>query len=201
LGKVALSFQAAPQGVPGIVWNEISPWLGRLASNAAPKWLPRLITRIPCGVPVMERGAMIGPCVNGAVAMCDVCGTSSCLEHCRIDSYGDAICYQCIIEAIRARQQAGPRQPNQYAPPNGHAHAPPQAGPSQEEITWALKTLKLKKNPTIDQIKTAQRKLWAENHPDTQRGERERVKAELKFKDVGKAGDILLKTVASAAAS
>ena len=196
LGKVALSFQAAPQGVPGIVWNEISPWLGRLAINAAPKWLPRLMARIPCGVPVVDRGQYVGPCPDGAVAACDVCGASCCLSHCRIDSYGDGICYPCIAEAIRRRQQVGPRPPHQHQAP------PPvqPAGPSADDVAWAMKILKLKGKPTLEQIHTAHRKLSGEHHPDRFQGEREKAKAEAKFKDVQRAAEVL-KQVASATAA
>lgn len=191
LGRIALSFQAAPQGMPGVVWDELRPWITRLTTHAVPKWLPRLTMGFPCAVPVYESGRYVGPCVHGAMAICDVCSQACCLGHCRIDSFGDAICYLCVAHAVRTRSAASAANGGQ--PPPGWNAPPPQAkqAPHADEIAWARKILKVKATASADEIKTAWRKLSAEWHPDKHQGERAKAKAEAKFKEIQRAADLL----------
>lgn len=188
LGRVVLTFQSAPQGVPGRIWDELRPWFGRLAINAAPKWLPRLSFGFACQVPRPDGS----PCPRPAIAACDVCQEPCCLDHARIDQYGDGICYLCCIEAIRRKQAERAGQPYE-SPPAGQA--PPGAAPPPSpaaELAWARKTLGVKKSAEWEEVRGAHRKMSAKWHPDRHPGPGYAA-AEQKFKDVQRAFDLLTK--------
>jgi hypothetical protein len=188
LGRVVLTFQSAPQGVPGRIWDELRPWFSRLAVNAAPKWLPRLSFGFACSVPRPDGKA----CPRPAIAACDVCQQPCCLDHARIDQYGDGICYLCCIEAILRKQAERGGQP---APgPGAHArgHAPPPPAPRDRELQWARKTLGVKKAAEWEEVRSAHRKMSAKWHPDRHQGAGYAA-AEQKFKDVQRAFDLLTK--------
>lgn len=193
LGRVVMTFQSAPQGVPGRIWDELRPWFGRLVINAAPKWLPRLSFGFACAVPQPTGHA----CPRPAIAACDVCQQPCCLDHARIDQYGDAICYLCCIEAIRRRQaeSAGEPPPGRRGPAgqSGHAgHAHPGGPPPvpDKELAWARKTLGVKKATEWEDVRSAHRKMSAKWHPDRHQGDGYAA-AEQKFKDVQRAFALL----------
>lgn len=181
LGRMASGMQFVPPGTPGRIWDELRPWLAKLALHAAPKWLPRLSMGFPCKVPVYREGSPVGPCARVAAGVCEVCGAPCCLDHCRIDSFGDAICYLCIAEAIRTKR-GEPRRP-----PNGNGKPPPDA----RELRWARKLLDIEPDTPWEEIRAAHRKLSAKWHPDVHRGEKAKQKAEGKFKEVQRAFDAL----------
>lgn len=182
ISQVVQTFGAAPQGVSGRIWDELRPWLGRLVVNAAPKWLPRLSFGFACTVPTPQGRA----CPRPAVAACDVCDGPCCLDHARIDALGDAICYRCCIEAIRARQQ------REVPPPQGRAQPPPPPGPSPDQIEWARHVLGVKSTDTWEVVRKAHRTLSAKWHPDHHQGAGYSA-AEAKFKEIQQAFDVLTK--------
>ena len=193
LGRVVLTFQSAPQGVSGRIWDEVRPWMANLVRFAAPKWLPRLSFGFACTLPRPDGF----PCPRPAVAACDACGRPCCLDHARIDQWGDAICYACCWEA-QQRKQA--ERAVGTPPPNGHAghqhaagNAPNQPPPIPEkELTWARQTLRVKRETVWDSVRSQHRKLSAKWHPDRHQGEGYAA-AEQKFKDVQRAFELLTK--------
>lgn len=185
LGRVVLTFQSAPQGVPGRIWDELRPWLGRLAVNAAPKWLPALSFKFPCAVPTPHGHA----CPRASIAACDVCQQPCCLDHARIDQYGDAICYLCCIEAIRQHQAARAAAHQAAGADTNHPRPAPLP---EKELAWARKTLGVKKGAQWDTIRAAHRKQSAKWHPDRHAGAGYAA-AEQKFKDVQRAFELLTK--------
>jgi hypothetical protein len=182
LGRIAISWQAAPTGVPGRIWDELRPWIAKLALHAAPKWLPRLSFGFPCHVATIVPDGPPIACVGAAVAACDVCAQPCCLDHARIDQYGDAICYVCIVRARHWHQQY--LQAQQRMPPR----RPP---PPEEEIRWARTQLGVKQGATWEEIRVAHRKQSAKHHPDKQRTPEAKAKAEARFKEIQRALDVL----------
>lgn len=200
-GRVAVAFQAAPQGVPKRVWAQLNPWLRQLVLNATGKWLPRVTANVPCQVPVYRQRAPIGPCQNNAVALCDVCGRMTCLDHCRVDQFGDAICYLCIMEAMQRRDAAGETPPpNRGQPPwereeehEHHAHAPPGA-PSQADqaaVRAAYRMLGVRQAATDEELKAALKAKLARWHPDKFKSESRKQQAEEKFKQIQAAYEVI----------
>lgn len=180
LGRIAVTFQAAPAGVSGRIWEELRPWFSKLALHAAPKWLPRLSFGFPCQVPVYQGGAPQGACHRPAIAACDVCRQPCCLDHARIDQFGDAICYLCVAEAIRSSKRS-------TAQPKSEAEAPDH----DANMTWARKTLGVKADTDWIDVKAAHRKLSAKWHPDRHRGAKAQAKAEERFKEIQRAFEVL----------
>jgi hypothetical protein len=190
LGRVVLTFQSAPHGVSGRIWDELRPWMANLARFAAPKWLPRLSFGFACSLPRPDGHA----CPRPAVAACDSCGRPCCLDHARIDQWGDAICYACCWE-IQQKKQA---ERAAGGPPPGRGgqeqagQSPPQPPISEQELAWARRTLGVKKSTEWKEVQAAYRKLLAKWHPDHHAGPGYAA-AEAKFKNVRNAYDLLVK--------
>ncbi len=100
----------------------------------------------------------------------------------------EAICFECVVAAARARGRPQPSQPHQeqrQAPP------PQRPGPKREEIEAALKTIGLDTTATWEEVESAYKKLLVRYHPDRKRTEVGKEKAEAKFKKVRSAYDTL----------
>ncbi len=190
LGRVVLTFQSAPQGVSGRIWDEVRPWVANLVRFAAPKWLPRLSFGFACSLPRPDGFA----CPRPAVAACDACGRPCCLDHARIDQWGDAICYACCWEVQQRKQAeraAGTSPPGQHQQAAGNAPNQPPPIPDKE-LTWARRMLAVKKDVEWEAVRAAHRRLSAKWHPDRHQGEGYAA-AEQKFKDVQRAFELLTK--------
>jgi hypothetical protein len=193
LGRVVLTFQSAPQGVSGRIWDEVRPWMANLVRFAAPKWLPRLSFGFACTLPRPDGFA----CPRPAVAACDACGRPCCLDHSRIDQWGDAICYACCIEVLQRKKAE--RSAAEAAHAHNHAgheqqtgNAPNQPPIPEKELTWARRTLGVKRDVDWEHVRAAHRRLSAKWHPDRHQGEGYAA-AEQKFKDVQRAFELLTK--------
>ena len=179
VGEMASAFGAAPGSAHVRIWNELKPWLANLSTHAAAKWLPRLGSGIECELPGVR-------CAGTAIAACDVCKRACCLNHARIDQYGDAICYACVAGAIR---QAG-------GDPNGAGGPPPahKRGPTHEQIKDAHKVLRVKLGSDQGVIDESYKALLRKFHPDRQSTPEKKAAAEEKFKAVRAAYDLLKST-------
>lgn len=189
--------------------------------SATAKWLPRVGAEIECEIPIMRRGRVVGECDHIGVAACDVCGRATCLDHGRIDKYGDIICAQCIADAqqavpplrrerARREQEQGtaqePRSQRERAqdrqeqrarsraqePPPGQ-QPPPRRGPSPEQIGAALSALGLRAGASWPDVLSAHRKVSGANHPDrfVKKSRREQKEAETRYLAAQKALDLL----------
>ncbi len=189
-------------GAQDRIWNELKPWIGNLVPSAASKWLPRIAAGHICEVPRVERRAFTSKqCERPAVTACDVCHRPVCLQHGRIDQFGDAICYICVADAMTAvpplqRERARTRGPGPQ-PTSGHERAqdsappPPKPAHSPQDISKAMEILGVKPTSTWEQVRAAHRKLSAQHHPDKQRGTRQQLAAEKKYVLVQKAFAVL----------
>lgn len=169
--------------MPARVWQDLRPWIGRLVVNASEKWLLRIALGLPCQVPVYEGGVAVSPCPGHAVAACDVCGRTCCLNHARVDQHGDAICYLCVVDAVRrARgeaQSSGQKTADDIS--------------RDAERLAALMELGCKPSATWEQIHAAHKKLSFDHHPDRQRTDRQKAKSAERFRSVQAAFKVLEK--------
>jgi len=196
LSSMFSGIAGSPDGAHMRIWNELRPWLANLAPSATRKWLPRIASGVECEVPLVKRGVLSDDtCDHIAISACDVCHRPVCLHHARIDQYGDAICYICVVDAIKLvppAQRARARE--QGAPPPRERKPPPQQpkpGPTPLQVVEALQTLGLKPGVKYDAVKAAHRKLSAQNHPDKHKNSRLKASAEARFKEIQKAFEVL----------
>lgn len=194
VGKVASFVTAAPQGMPEQVWREISPWLTRFVSQAPAKWIPFLSAGFVCDVLTPSLHSETGwvGCDNHAVNLCDCCGRRVCLVHARIDSSGDVICLECVDAARRAALEH-PRPP-----PGNDPRRPPRAGSHQERkkpdaraIAEARRVLGITARTSEAEARATYKKLLAKWHPDKYQVAAERERAEIQYKAVRAAFDLL----------
>lgn len=211
LSMATVSLQGAEPGVPSRVWQDLGPWLQRLTLNATRRWLPRMTASEPCQVPMYRAGEMIGDCTNFAVAQCDVCGAPCCLDHCRVDQYGDAICYLCCMGAVEARRK---RQHHEHthehhhhgsASEGGHAYWGPKGAPAPETpeqqqaaLRAAYRMLGVSRSASDEELKAALRKQLAKWHPDRQKSEKRKLESEKRFKEIQDAYRLIEKSRAAA---
>jgi len=180
--QVARAAETASAASLERVWAEARPWAQRLLVQGGPKFAAVATLLEACDVPVYRAGTVVGACMSLAMVRCDVCGRLSCLNHARIDQFGDAICYLCVADAVRAR-----RGGNGAGPHDRSADAPPSA----DDVRWAAKHLGLKLPVTKQEVREAHRRESARWHPDKHSGAAAKAKAEQRFKDVQRASDIL----------
>lgn len=195
-GRVATSFQVAPEGTPQRVWAEIAPWLTRFSKNAAQKWLPRILNNQTCQVPSLANG-IPSPCSRHAVSTCDVCGRQVCLEHARVDHRAEAICFPCVAAAMKAAraQGTGFYGENQPADKGYEGEAGPKAPPRPQQdkkaiLREAYKIIGIKQSCSDAELKSAYKKLVAKWHPD-RHPEDKKAAAEERFKRIQKAYEFI----------
>lgn len=201
--QVAVALQAAPAGVPQRVWDELHPWVQRLLLNATRRWIPRVTADFPCQVPIYRSREPIGPCVKKAVAICDVCGRSTCLDHCRVDQFGDAICYICIMEAMQRREASGePTPPRAHPPPweraegtdepqhggNGAGHHP---APDEAAMRAAYRMLNVRRDASDQELRAALKAKLGRWHPDRFKTTAKKAEAERRFKEIQAAHQVI----------
>jgi len=184
--RIASSIQADPPGTARI-WQELRPWLKSLAIDAVPKWLPRLSAGFACEVLVYKNGKAAGSCPGVAITACGVCRQPCCLTHACIDVKGDAICYQCVAEAMATSSR-------RREAPGGKTRAQvddEQVAEHEKELMWARKQLGVNLKSSWDDVKKAHRKLSGQWHPDKFQAKKAKMKAEAKFKQIQRAFDLL----------
>jgi len=175
VSSAARAVSASPE-LPSRIAQEVIPWFSRLGQEAPAKWLPYITSGATCDLVVSGPQGERAPCGHAAVASCDCCGRRVCLAHCRIDSFGDAICYGCIAELHARRTGGAPHdsERRQHAPPP----PPSPAGMTRAE---ALKILKLKASATPEEIKAAWKAASFRWHPDRAKAaDREKMTERLK---------------------
>lgn len=198
--RLAMAFQAAPQGTVGKVLSQLGPWTQRLVMNASEKWLPRLMSPSPCDVPHHHRGRPTGPCHNQALPSCMICGRACCLDHCLMDQFADAVCYLCVMEMAQTKRataaangEAGPGPfPWEQGTPGGNG------GSTQEQadraaLRAAYRTLGVRMDATDEELKVALRAKLGKSHPDRATGEKAKAKAEARFKEINAAFEVIMK--------
>ena len=197
LGQMFSGLAGGQDGVHTQIWRDLKPWIVNLGQSATRKWLPRINSGELCSVPVLHRGKVAGDCENLGITMCVICKRPACLQHAHIDQYADAVCYRCVgdaAEVVPALQRERARAEGRPPPPPRSQQAPPpqpKPGPTPEQIMAALRILKLKPGATMEEVRSAHRKLSALNHPDRKRTVKEKTAAEARFKEVQGAFEIL----------
>lgn len=176
----------APPGMPGRIWDELTPWVVKLTSSATAKWLPLLTQALPCEAGPVHNGIHV-PCTNHAIAKCVACKRPTCIHHGCSDQHGDVVCYLCVADQIRAKQGMPPR-----AQPNVGGGAPPVSPlDAERRVAEAWKTLNLRPNSSWEKIEERHKALMKKHHPDKFQEAHAKLVNEERFKAVRRAYDDL----------
>lgn len=184
-GRAIEDLTQSPEGMPGRIWAELSPWIGTFTASAAAKFLPYLSDAKPCTVLVLGMGAPPKPCTNHAIGACEACGRASCVHHAMLDQHGSLICYHCVAEIMRLKRGAIP--PGAAPGPTADRQPPVPDELRAERVKRALAVLGLKHGASWDDIRRRHRKLLAEHHPDKQRTPEAKHVHEKRYKEVSAA--------------
>jgi hypothetical protein len=176
--------QQAPGQVHVRVWQELSPWLRSLVSTASLKWVERLGASEQCHVVTIDAGTG-HRCHGAAIAHCVGCKKPTCLTHAFVDGSGEAVCFACVTELIAHKGVAGPA--------HGSNGARPPTPSNPKDVAWARRLFKVKASASWSDVRAAHRKLSARWHPDKVQDATGKAKAEEKFKELGRAFEILKK--------
>lgn len=174
VSRLAASIGAAPDSAHAEIWNEVGPWVSKLLLEAGPRWVKMLAQNRPCAVPDLLRVKGLAlPCEHRSIAQCDSCLRPTCLHHARIDQFGYATCFVCTGETIKRGQAE-------------NVASNVRAAATENQIKWALKELGLKRGASLDQVRTAGRRLLGKYHPDRymQKSKKEQEEAAKKFQAI-----------------
>lgn len=151
--------------------------LGRMQQHLFGRWAAASLTRISCSVRTRTAGGF-AVCKSTMAGTCVACLSPVCLAHgaVMIDS-GELICFGCI-EGARQQRAGSAQQVNKEDDKKIH----------RKYMRW----LKLKGEPTEQEIRAAFKREAAKVHPDRMQDEKQRAEAEARFKELGQARDWLI---------
>ncbi len=156
---------------------------GRLQEHVFGRWRAAGETRLPCAVRFQAHNGTVGVCTAAMIGACICCEYPVCIEHANVSlATGDPICFGCIELARQARAST----------PRG-APQSTQVNVEQERKLRRkyLRMLKLKGQPSEDEIRQAFKREAAKAHPDRQPAA-DKDKAHKRFVELGTARDWLL---------
>jgi hypothetical protein len=168
------------------IMEQLHQWGSHLTENALRKWTVSVMNPTGCESPDVSTGRP-RRCRSHAIVHCDVCGRPCCLAHSRVDYAGDAICEVCIGDA-KARARGAP---------GGYRRATydedaPKAKPGAD-VDAALRTMKLPKSASWDEIKKRYRKLVVQYNADRPQSEKQRTLNVERLKKINAAFEVLRK--------
>jgi hypothetical protein len=154
------SFLNATGGQARALVDQLGQWGTLLTTNAAAKWLPRILDPRRCSV----RG-----CRDTAVVPCVVCQCPTCLAHAFLQHDAEGICIDCVVEAAQARGAPGPAPAKKREP---------------DPVAAALRVFKLDQDADWEDVIVEYRRLVQKHHPDKQKTDASRKKAEARMKKI-----------------
>lgn len=163
--------------------------IGRFQEHLFGRWHMAQSTQLPCAVSFQNfHTGQVTPCHQPMAGTCAVCSQPCCLDHASVlIESGDLVCFGCIELAKQAHAggaTAGPHR--QQAPPRG-----PNPEDQRKLRRKYLRLLKLKGEPTEDEIRAAYRREAAKAHPD-KHPEDKKDQAHKRFVELGAARDFLI---------
>lgn len=139
------------------VVDQLLQWGSLLTRNAAARWGQNALRPTFCAA---EK------CQAQALVPCAACGRLYCLGHVLVSYHAEGICEPCALEFVSQKRKRTA---------------------SEATVAGALKTLRLAKDADWDDVRAAYRALAAKHHPDKQKGEAARIKAEKRMKEINAA--------------
>lgn len=182
-GRIAASFLGAAQATTGRVSDQVLQWGALLVRNATLRWTPLAAKNVFCS---------FDGCRAQALLPCAACGRPFCLGHSMLSHHAEGICEGCALELVaskRGTRAERQQQQRQQAP-----------APKKDEVAAALRTLRLPKTASWDEIKSAYKKLCVKHNADKPQSAAARVKNTERLKEINGAYAVLRATHEKAAA-
>jgi hypothetical protein len=174
-GRVAQAVET-----PDPVTTRALRFVGSIQAHAFSTWSDIGRTGMRCTVRYRTAGEeKARRCESNSASACAICRGPVCFDHGLFGVDGTVICRSCV-EAARIHV--------------GGAGAAPASSSSKDTSSLRrqhLRTLGLKRGATLEQVKSAYRKLAARYHPD-KAPEAKKAAATAKFVELGRAKDWLL---------
>jgi hypothetical protein len=164
-------------------------YLAQLQAQAFGRWAHVARSGVRCTVRFRPPGGPVLDCTSPGIGGCVACGQPCCLQHSMVSASGECVCMACIYKLVSGSKTA--------------SEPPPRVDPhpdDQDKLRRQyLRALKLKGNPSADEIRAAFKRRAADEHPDRFPPAKRRAQ-ERKFKKLGQARDWLLKNLHQEAA-
>lgn len=164
-GRIAATFlnglHAAQSGGTKVV-DQLLQWGSLLTRNAAARWGQQALRPVFCSV---------DKCDAQALVPCAACEKVYCLGHVLVSYHAEGICEPCALEFVAMKRKRGPS--------------------TQELVSEALKTLRLPKSADWEDIREAYRAMVTKHHPDKQKTDAARERAEKRMKEINAAYAVL----------
>lgn len=175
-GRIAASFLGTAQMASSKVSDQVLQWGALLVRNAALRWAPLAVQNVFCAT---------ADCSAQAFVPCAACGKAFCLGHSMLSYHGEGICEGCATELVASKRgvrAARQQQQRQQAP------AP---APKKDEAAAALRTLRLPKTASWDEIKSTYKKLCVKHNADKPQSAAARAKNTERLKEINGAYAVL----------
>lgn len=159
-GRIAATFLSGLQTAQaggGKVIDQLLQWGSLLARNAPARWGQQALKPTFCAVAKCEAQALV-PCA--------ACGKAYCLAHVLVSYHAEGICEPCALEFVAMKRKRTT---------------------TDDLVAEAYKTLRVPKTSDWDDLRAAYRSLAAKHHPDKQKTEAARAKAEKRMKEINAA--------------
>lgn len=195
--RMASALGGAPAGTSGVVWEEVRPWLSRLAMEASSRWTAMLAEGVPCAVPQMDRRAQFAEeCEHDAVGHCRACSRATCLHHACVDVSGNVLCFVCMGQVVdQKRSERGSRGRGRSRPKRTRTKAEPspsvKKGPPEWQVIRAFLILELQPASPWESVHARYRDMAKQWHPDRFTTPTQKAAATTRFQEITKAYNVL----------
>ncbi len=158
---VSRFFKSAATDAPYL--SDLIEWIGSVQSGALDRWLPVALRSFPCA----DENTREGRCPRTAVAICETCGRTVCIQHAFVGRTAQVVCVRCV-----AGMKSGQRVEKQ--PPQRQG-IDPKIIEHQQLTKKHFKALSLRSTATFGQAKARYKELALKHHVD-RGGDIERIK-------------------------
>jgi hypothetical protein len=175
-GRIAATFLGGAQLAASRVSDQVLQWGSLLVRNATLRWAQLAASQVFCSMQ---------DCKAQALVVCAACERPFCLGHSLVSHHAEGICEACALGLVTQARAARPRR---EAPRAAQA-----AAAKPDPVPAALRALRLTKNASFAEIKSAYKKLCVKHNADRPQSEAQRQKNTARLQEINGAYEVLRK--------